>query len=354
MTEHKIITGNSNSMTGIADKSVNLIVTSPPYPMIEMWDEMFSAQNPAIGEAIASGSGMEALEKMHQILDGIWAECDRVLDDNCFICINIGDATRTIDGEFQLYSNHTRIINYFLNKGYCVMPDIHWRKQSNAPNKFMGSGMYPAGAYVTYEHEYILVFRKGGKREFKGEGKALRQKSAYFWEERNVWFSDLWEIKGTTQTIVAPKATRDRNASFPLEIPYRLVNMYSAEGDTVLDPFAGLGTTNIACMIANRNSIGMEVDPEIAEMALDHMKQPVSSLSEAVESRIRRHLDFIAELPADKKAKCYVNMPHGFKVKTKQETAIQIDEVTMVERKENTYFCEYQKWRAKSEQLSML
>lgn len=354
MTEHRIITGNSNNMTGIADKSVNLIVTSPPYPMIEMWDEMFSSQDPAIGEAIAAGNGMEAFEKMHHILDGVWAECDRVLADNCFICINIGDATRSINDEFQLYSNHTRIINFFLSRGYCVMPDIHWRKQSNAPNKFMGSGMYPAGAYVTYEHEYILVFRKGGKREFKGKGKDLRQKSAYFWEERNVWFSDLWEIKGTTQTIVAPKTTRDRNASFPLEIPYRLVNMYSAEGDTVLDPFAGLGTTNIACMIAHRNSIGIEADSTIAEMALEHMRQPASLLSAAVESRIRRHLDFITDLPADKKAKCYENVPHGFLVKTKQETAIQIDEVTQVQRKNNIYYCEYQKWQAKSEQLSML
>lgn len=176
MTEHRIITGNSNDMTGIADKSVNLIVTSPPYPMIEMWDEMFSSQDPTIGEAIATGNGMDAFEKMHHILDGIWTECDRVLEDNCFICINIGDATRSINDEFQLYSNHTRIINFFLSKGYCVMPDIHWRKQSNAPNKFMGSGMYPAGAYVTYEHEYILVFRKGGKREFKGKGKTCGRK----------------------------------------------------------------------------------------------------------------------------------------------------------------------------------
>ena len=341
-------------MTDIPDGSVNLIVTSPPYPMIEMWDTMFSEQDPAVGEALRAGNGMDAFEKMHQILDGIWAECDRVLADHCFVCINIGDATRTINGEFQLYSNHARVINHFLSKGYSVMPDVHWRKQSNAPNKFMGSGMYPAGAYVTYEHEYILIFRKGAKREFKGNDKALRQKSAFFWEERNVWFSDLWEIKGATQTISAPKTTRDRNASYPLEIPYRLVNMYSAEGDTVLDPFAGLGTTNLACMVANRNSIGIEVDAEIAEMALNHMNQSVTTLNKAIESRINRHLEFIETLPEDKKAKCYNNGPHGFKVKTKQETAIQIDEIASIVRKDNTYRCEYQKYQPKTEQLSML
>lgn len=354
MTTHRIIVGNSNDMAEIADRSVNLIVTSPPYPMIEMWDSMFAAQDSSIGDALIAGNGMDAFEKMQKLLDGVWAECDRVLADNCFICINIGDATRTINGEFQLYSNHTRVINYFLSKGYSVMPDIHWRKQSNAPNKFMGSGMYPAGAYVTYEHEYILIFRKGGKREFKGEEKALRQKSAYFWEERNVWFSDLWDIKGITQAIAAPKTVRSRNASYPLEIPYRLVNMYSAEGDTVLDPFAGLGTTNIACMIAKRNSIGIEVDPEIAEMALEQMNQSTITLNSVVEDRIRRHLDFLANLSIVKKAQCYDNVPHGFKVKTKQEIALQLDEVAKIKRRESTYYCEYQKWRMKDEQLSML
>lgn len=87
----------------------------------------------------------------------------------------------------------------------------------------------------------------------------------FFWEERNVWFSDLWEIKGASQVILSSKAGRSRSASFPLEIPLRLIYMYSAEGDTVLDPFAGFGTTNIACMITNRNSIGFELDNEIAK-----------------------------------------------------------------------------------------
>ena len=193
---------------------------------------------------------------MHNMLNDVWKECDRVLKDGGFVCINIGDATRTINNKFQLYPNHAKIIEFFSSIGYSVLPDIHWHKQSNAPNKFMGSGMYPAGAYVTYEHEYILIFRKGNKRTFQRQEKYLRQKSAYFWEERNIWFSDLWNIKGTMQRMSgASKIVRNRNASFPLEIPYRLINMYSIEGDTVLDPFFGLGTTGIASIISNRNSI---------------------------------------------------------------------------------------------------
>lgn len=68
---------------------------------------------------------------------------------------------------FQLYPNHARIINAFHALGVSNLPNILWRKQTNAPNKFMGSGMLPAGAYVTLEHEWILIFRKGGKRIFK-------------------------------------------------------------------------------------------------------------------------------------------------------------------------------------------
>lgn len=341
MTTHKIIIGDSRNLSSIPDASVNLIVTSPPYPMIEMWDEMFSEQDPKIRDALNSGERMMAFSLMHDVLNAVWDECDRVLVDNGFVCINIGDATRTINGDFQLYSNHTHVITYFANKGYSVLPDIHWRKQSNAPNKFMGSGMYPAGAYVTYEHEYILIFRKGGKRVFTGEAKQRRQKSAYFWEERNVWFSDLWEIRGTSQLISGSKATRDRNASYPFEIPYRLVNMYSAEGDTVLDPFGGLGTTALACMAANRNSISSERDPEIAKLALKHISVSPESLNRIIDLRLTNHVDFINSLPEDKKEKCYQNLQHGFAVKTKQEMAIKIDRVVSVDVKDNTAVCTY-------------
>lgn len=343
MTEHRIITGDSRNMVSIADGSVDLIVTSPPYPMIEMWDELFQRQDETIGEAIRAGDGQSAFAKMHALLNRVWAECDRVLANNGFICVNIGDATRTINGDFQLYPNHAAIISYFQSLGYSVLPDIHWRKPSNAPNKFMGSGMYPAGAYVTYEHEYILIFRKGGKRVFSGAGRALRQKSAFFWEERNVWFSDLWEIKGTGQEMSTARNSRERNASFPLEIPYRLVNMYSAEGDTVLDPFAGFGTTNIACMLSKRNSIGFEIDAEIAKAALDRMNLSVYAANDYIAARIQRHLDFIETLAEDKREKCYRNLSHDFLVKTRQETMIEIDQIASIKRAGNAMIYEYRK-----------
>ena len=117
MTTHEIIVGNSRNLSSIPTASVQLIVTSPPYPMIEMWDDVFSKQDPTIKAALESGDGISAFNKMHSILSDVWTECDRVLMDNGFVCINIGDATRTINNNFQLYSNHTQIIMFFQNKG---------------------------------------------------------------------------------------------------------------------------------------------------------------------------------------------------------------------------------------------
>ncbi|MBS4785432.1 MAG: site-specific DNA-methyltransferase [Clostridiales bacterium] len=342
MTTHKIITGDSRNLAVVPAASVQLIVTSPPYPMIEMWDDLFDKQDPTIHSSLAAGDGMSAYKKMHAVLNDVWSECDRVLVDNGFICINIGDATRTIGNNFQLYPNHIQVISFFQDLGYSVLPDIHWRKQSNSPNKFMGSGMYPAGAYVTYEHEYILIFRKGGKRVFSGKAKQMRQKSAYFWEERNIWFSDLWNIKGTSQIITASDIGRNRNASYPFEIPYRLVNMYSAEGDTVLDPFSGLGTTSLACMASKRNSIGIEIDPTIATLSLKNMAITPQKLNEVVRSRLANHVAFIESLPLEQREKCYENKLHGFKVKTKQETAIKLDQIEEVVTADNIVTCTYE------------
>jgi len=322
-TTIKILNTASQNLSVVKNNTVDLIVTSPPYPMIEMWDECFSQQSESVQIAIQNADWSTAYREMHEVLNSVWNECDRVLKDNGFICINIGDATRTCNGEFRLFSNHSAIISYFENRGYSVLPDIHWRKQTNAPNKFMGSGMLPAGAYVTYEHEYILVFRKGGKRAFKGAEVENRSKSAYFWEERNIWFSDLWDIKGTNQ-LVKNIASRGRSAAYPFEVPYRLVNMYSVYGDTVLDPFGGIGTTAVACAVAGRNCIISEIDNELTKTIRDNVLRAKTLVPEIVGNRIERHMKFIDELPDEKREKCYVNIPHGFDVKTRQETHLTL------------------------------
>lgn len=318
----------AQNMSQITDSSIGLVVTSPPYPMIEMWDDIMSQQNPQIAEALKRGDGNEAFELMHQELDKVWEEVNRVLIPGGIVCINIGDATRTIQGHFALYSNHSRIINFFINHGFSNLPNIIWRKQTNAPNKFMGSGMLPAGAYVTLEHEWILIFRKGGKREFKtANEKEKRRESSFFWEERNVWFSDIWDnIKGKKQKIASE--SRERSAAYPLEIPYRLINMYSLQGDTVLDPFLGTGTTTIAAMISNRNSIGYEIDDKFSDLVIDNISSiSVRSMNEIIDNRISGHDQFVVDRLKSKEIKHY-NENLQLPVMTKQETSIKFPYIT--------------------------
>ena len=321
-TIHKIINDTSVDMSVLNDNSVDLVVTSPPYPMVEMWDECFKYQSDFVEQAFEKNMYNQAWLEMHYVLDKVWKEIVRVVKPGGFVCINIGDATRTFDGNFQLFSNHSRIIQYFIQNGFVCLPDILWRKRTNAPNKFMGSGMYPAGAYVTFEHENILIFRKGGKRTFTEEDKKIRQESAYFYNERNIWFSDVWEVMGTTQKGV--KGSRERSGAYPLEIPYRLINMYSIKGDTVLDPFGGLGTTLMASILSQRNSISFEIDKSLCEYMISRVLDETNW-----EKRIAERLDnqelHIKSEKEKGKDKFYFNESLNRDVKTKQEMKIVLN-----------------------------
>jgi DNA modification methylase len=330
-TKIRLITGTAAHMAGIETRSVDLIVTSPPYPMIEMWDAVFAEQDERIRECLEAGRAHEAFGLMHSVLDAVWAECDRVLKPGGLVCINIGDATRTIGGGFELYCNHSRILQALLNLGYAALPDILWRKPTNAPNKFLGSGMLPGGAYVKYEHEYILVFRKGPRRQFlNAREKRLRRESAFFWEERNVWFSDVWQdIKGTGQGLPDAGA-RERSAAFPFEIPHRLICMFSVKEDLVLDPFFGTGTTLVAAMAAGRNAVGIEIDPSLVRVARGSLLGARDFVYAYSRERLSRHSEFVATRSAEERPMKYTSLHYGFPVMTSQETHILIDHVTEV------------------------
>ena len=319
-TTHKIIFGDSRKMEGVADNSVDLTITSPPYPMIEMWDKMFSEQNPEIGSALNQKDGNKAFELMHQELDKVWEETYRVLRNGGIACVNIGDATRTLNGTFQVYANHSRILNHCLKLGFHALPHILWVKETNKPNKFMGSGMMPPGAYVTLEHEYIIILRKDGKREFATtEEKERRKKSAFFWEERNVWFSDKWNgIKGTLQNMNNAHL-RERSAAYPFELVYRLISMYSIQGDTVLDPFLGTGTSTLGAMATGRNSIGIEIDPNFKDSVEQGIKSIAPLSNNYTKQRLQNHIEFVQKREGEKGPLKYVNKHYGFPVITRQE-----------------------------------
>ena len=341
-TTHRIYFKNATELQELSDGSVDLMVTSPPYPMIEMWDGIFSKQNSSIGEALKRKDGSQAFELMNKELDKVWKEVYRILKEGGFACINIGNATRKIGEEFKLYSNHSRILEYCLKLGFSSLPEILWRKQTNAPNKFMGSGMLPAGAYVTLEHEHILVLRKGNKREFKTkEDKLRRQKSAFFWEERNVWFSDIWEdLKGIKQNNINKKI-RDRSGAYPFELAYRIINMFSIREDTVLDPFLGTGTTTAAAMATGRNSIGIEIDPNFKDHLKERFEDIVDFSNRLIENRIEKHLQFVQERTKIKGPLGYVNKTYDFPVMTSQEVELMFDELEKIKVKDNIFEIDY-------------
>ena len=112
-TKHQLVVSDSRKMSEIKDQSIDLVVTSPPYPMIQMWDELFSSLSPQVEGFLKLSDGNSAFEAMHIELDKVWRELYRVLKAGSFACVNIGDATRTIGDRFLLYSNHSRIISFF-------------------------------------------------------------------------------------------------------------------------------------------------------------------------------------------------------------------------------------------------
>ena len=356
---HKIVVGDARAMDMIADESVELIITSPPYPMIEMWDEVFSQLNPKIGDEIKHRNGAQAFELMHAELDKVWRECYRILKPGCMACINIGDAVRTLNGRFRMYSNHARVIQRMGDMGFDQLPDILWRKPTNAPNKFMGSGMLPSCAYVTYEHEYILIFRKGENRTFGTDrDKDSRRQSAFFWEERNVWFSDVWtDLKGTSQPL-CNKSARDRSAAYPFELAYRIICMHTIYGDTILDPFVGTGTSMAAAVSLGRSSIGVDISAELTHTIQGAVQSSVKIGRKRVLDRLSRHRAFIKARMDSGRGLKYRNRHHDIETVTAQETGIRLYVPRNFHRISDSRFAvEYEpvrsEMRSQSEQVSL-
>lgn len=229
---------SSVNMEEVPDNSVQLVVTSPPYPMIKKWDELYYKQ----------GGGTFFFA--HDLLKRVWAECKRVLIDGGMLCINIGDATRTIDGCFICFPNYAKIMEHCLNVGFTPLVPILWKKIPNKPNKFMGSGMLPVNAYVTQECEYIAILRNGNTRKFSPTEKKRREESRFTMNQRNSWFSQIWEVPG--------KRGAKSTSQWPEKIPRRLIRMFSIKGDTVLDPFCGFGLEKV-CSQLSRKFIGYDI-----------------------------------------------------------------------------------------------
>ena len=203
--------------------------------------------------------------------------------------------------------------------------------------------MLPAGAYVTYEHEYVLIVRKGTSPSNSDteEEKRRRRESAFFWEERNLWFSDVWfDIRGAGQELL-DETSRKRSGAFPFELAYRLVCMHSMKGDTVLDPFAGTGITAAAALATARNAISVELDPALLPVARSLLQALPEFANEHVRHRLRRHVEFARSRVAEGGAFKHVNRNYGFPVVTSQERDLLLNDLLSVRDNDGSMVARY-------------
>ena len=268
MTEHKIIFGDSRSLNQVKDKSVQLIITSPPY-----WQLKDYGTEDQIGFN-------DSYEEYINNLNLVWKECYRVLSDGCRLCINIGDqfARSVYYGRYKVIPIRTEIIRFCESLGMDYMGAIIWQKtttmNTSGGGAIMGSFPYPRNGILKMDYEFILLFKKLGNPPKPTQQQKM--KSEITKEEWNQYFSSHWNFNGVKQF--------GHIAMFPEELPKRLIKMFSFAGETVFDPFAGSGTTSLAAKHLERNSIGYEINKDFAPIIKE--KLCAEQLSFCDDSRI--------------------------------------------------------------------
>ncbi len=261
-TQHRLIAGDARDLSSIASRSVHLVVTSPPYWTLKEYRQTEGQ----LGH-------VDDYEEFLHDLDRVWSECHRVLVPGGRLVVVVGDvclSRRKNKGRHTVVSLHSSISEHCRRIGFDGLAPIIWHKIANAVFEASGNGAgflgkpYEPNAVLKNDIEYILMLRKpGGYRSPELHTRVLSLISAY---NHRRWFNQIWsDVKGAS--------TRHHPAPFPLELAERLVRMFSFVGDTVLDPFTGTGTTNLAAARWGRDSIGVEIDPHYMEMARERLTQ---------------------------------------------------------------------------------
>jgi site-specific DNA-methyltransferase (adenine-specific) len=260
-TVHRLHTGDARDLSWIADESAHLIVTSPPY-----W---------TLKEYRRTPNQMGFIEDYDHFLDELdkaWRECARILVPGGRICCVVGDVciSRKKGGRHYVMPLHSDIQVRIRRIGLDCLTPILWYKIANGATEAEGNGAgfygkpYQPGQVIKNDIEHILFFRKGGQyRSVTPMQKALSMLTK---REMQNWFRSFWvDIKGAS--------TRDGHpAPYPVELAERLIRMFSFAGDTIVDPFAGTGSTAIAAIQAGRNSLSSEIDPAYAMLARTRIK----------------------------------------------------------------------------------
>jgi len=261
-TNHKIIRGDSRQMKELSDNFVHLVITSPPY-----WQLKDYGTDNQIGYN-------DSYENYINNLNLVWRECYRVLRNGCRLCINIGDqfARSVYYGRYKIIPIRTEIIKFCETIGFDYMGAIIWQKSTTMNTSggatIMGSFPYPRNGIIKLDYEFILLFKKNGIPEKIDQN--LKELSKLTKEEWNTYFQGHWNFNGVRQD--------GHIAMFPEELPKRLIKMFSFVGDTVLDPFAGSGTTSLAAKNLSRNSVGYEINPKFISIIKQKLEVGVNKM----------------------------------------------------------------------------
>lgn len=255
-TQHLIVNGDSRKMTELADNSVHLIITSPPY-----WQLKDYGVENQIGFH-------DSYEKYINHLNLVWKECYRVLHKGCRLCINIGDqfARSVYYGRYKVIPIREEIIKFCETIGFDYMGAVIWQKVTTSHTTGggvqMGSYPYPRNGILKLDYEFILIFKKLG--EAPKPSKEQKEFSKMTADEWNTFFAGHWCFQGVKQ--------KGHIAMFPEELPYRLIKMFSFVGETILDPFAGSGTTALVAKKLNRNSVSYEINPDFISIIKERLR----------------------------------------------------------------------------------
>lgn len=281
---HKVIQGDARDLSFIPRESVHFVCTSPPYADLIKYPE-------STGQLGNIASYEAFLEEM----DKVWAEALRVLVAGSRVACIVGDVciSRKKAGRHYVLPLSADLQVRARRIGFDVLTPIRWQKVSNikleasSSSRFLGKPNLPNGI-VKNDIEHILFFRKPGG--YRKPTPQMEDQSFISTDDYSKWFSPVW-------TDVTGQLRKKHPAPYPMEIPRRLIKMFSFAGDTVLDPFGGTGTTALAAGETGRNSISVEIEPAYVDMIEDRLRREGTVFREVIVTRpnlvpqvqVRRH-----------------------------------------------------------------
>lgn len=237
----RVYCGSAENMAELPESSVHLMVTSPPYNVGKEYDDDLSLQ-----EHLA-------------FLERVWVEVYRLLVPGGRACVNVANL-----GRKPYIPLHAWIVDSMLRVGFLMRGEVIWNKAASASSSTAwGSWRSAANPTLRDVHEYILVFSKGAfKRDNPNHRESTISDEQFLEYTKSVW------------TFPAEPASKvGHPAPFPLELPYRLIQLYSFKGEVILDPFMGSGQTAIAALKTDRHYVGFELNPEYVRLAEKRIRE---------------------------------------------------------------------------------